>query len=84
MIAAMAKAESLAHYAKSQGARLSSFVLVLTAQEAYELLDWYGEGYPDPLLLDDIEAARLDGDPWRVLEHFNLLGLSMTRPTALH
>lgn len=84
MIAAMLKAESLAQYAKSQGALLSSFILVLTAPEAYELLDWYGEQYSDSLLLDDIEAARLNGNPWDVLEHFNLLGLSMTRPTALH
>ncbi len=85
MIAALEKAESLQRFAKSQGAHLSTFVLVLSDDEALELLDWFVEQHEQNDLLDlDVEDAKRRHNPWPVLEQFSLLGFSMAPVVVLH
>jgi hypothetical protein len=85
--AAIEKAESLAHFANQCGAPLAEFELAITRAEAYELLDFLekgGFGPPCDVLLKDIEQARRDANPWQVLQHFNLQGLTIGKVEGLH
>jgi hypothetical protein len=77
--AALAKAESLYQYAQAQGAPLDTFLLVLSQEEAVELLEWYaGEYAGSSEAFDlDVSIARKAKDPWPVLANFHLLGLEM-------
>lgn len=88
MIAALAKAQSLARIAAEQGVRQSDFVLTLTPAEAFELLDWLGAGglgwFQDhQKLVIDIALAKVNDDPWTVLENFTLHGFAIAS-TVLH
>ena len=87
--AAIAKAESLARFAQASGSPLNTFALVLTLGEAYELLDYIAAGglgrcAQHDQLLYDIARAKIDGDPFTVLAHFQLQGLDMVRADLLH
>ena len=82
--AALLKAESLARYARDQGSPLWEFSLSITLGEAYELLDYLLEQYDNPLLRHDVAQAKVNCNPWPVLEHFQLLGLEITRMADLH
>jgi hypothetical protein len=78
------KADSLAAFARSQGAILSTFAVTITQQEAFELLDRLAAGAigffgNHELLVQDIEEAKRAGDPWRVLGHFQLNGFDILR-----
>lgn len=80
--AALTKAKALLHFAGCLGAPVHEFQVICSAAEAYELLDWLstgGSGPPSELLLEDIRQARIDADPWAVLQHFRLLGLEIVR-----
>lgn len=82
--AALSKAESLARFAKTQGTPLNTFALVITLGEAYELLDYLAAGGMGKLmyherLVADILEAKSKGDPWQVLEHFQLKGFDIVR-----
>lgn len=75
---ALALADELYRYALGQGAPINSFELLLTLGEGYELLDWIpGAGlFSDlELLRQDIEEAKIKGDPWLVLDNFTLKGM---------
>lgn len=87
--AALAKAESLAKFARASGSSLDTFALVLTEPEAYELLDYLAAGgmgrYENhALLIADIEQAKKDKNPYGVLGWFQLEGLSIWPASALH
>lgn len=87
--AALAKAESLAAYARASGAPLSEFALAITLGEAYELLDHLASGAmgtctEQAALRRDIAEAKVRADPWSVLSEFRLLGLDIVRAADLH
>lgn len=77
------------HYATSQGSPIETFKLVLSNQEAMDLLDYTllqntHMGIPNPLLQMDVQRARDLKDPWPVVKHFNLLGFEIIPPTAMN
>ena len=80
---AIAKAEALTRYCRAMGAPICEVTVALTVPEAYEVLDSIeaqSECYGDPdLVLDDVRAARVAGDPWLMLQHFKLLGFPIGR-----
>lgn len=87
--AALAKAESLAAYARASGAPLSEFALAITLGEAYELLDHLASGAlgrceNQAVLERDIADAKVKGDPFEVLSQWTLLGLDIVRAADLH
>jgi hypothetical protein len=85
MIAAIEKADSLHRFAVSQGAHLSTFVVVLSDQDALELLDWFVEQYEFNSLLEmDVAEAKAKHDPWNVLSNFTLHGMSIAPLSALN
>jgi hypothetical protein len=82
MLAALAKAESLAKFARASGSPLDTFQLTLTEAEAFELLDYLAAGgmgwYQDHhKLVIDVALAKANHDPWSVLENFELEGLTI-------
>lgn len=82
---ALDKAESLARFAREQGAHLSTFKLALTNEEALDLVAWFVEQqgpFPNEVLIMDAQIAARTKNPWPVLENFNLLGLDIV-PAAL-
>jgi hypothetical protein len=81
---ALKKAESLALHAKQSGSPLSEFAVTVTLGEAYELLDYLLEQNPHPLLKQDVEEAKVRGNPYVVLENFQILGLAIVPVSALH
>lgn len=84
--AAVEKAESLHKFAKSQGAQLSTFMLILSDAEALELLDWFQHemcGYNATFMLD-LEIAHRTGNPWEMLPNFQLMGFEIGRTSDLH
>jgi hypothetical protein len=87
--AAIAKAESLRAFALEQGAQLETFGVCLSLGEGYELLDYLAAGglgrflHHDQLVAD-IEEARVKANPWLVLDHFQLAGLSIIRADSLN
>jgi hypothetical protein len=85
MISAIAKAERLYEYAKSQGAKLDTFQLTISDKEAFELLDWFVGQYGDnTLLADDVAIAKLEKNPWGVISNFTLMGFAMVPLPRLH
>jgi len=85
---AILKAEALARFVKTQGSPIKEFAVAITDAEGYELLDYlmtrksdYANG---DLLVQDIVQARTQGNPWIVLDHWNLLGLDLMRVDELH
>lgn len=83
--AALAKAESLAAHAKYLGVQPSEFAVAITLGDAYELLDHLAAQYPNnAVLTGDILSAKVEANPWRVLEHFQLNGLEIVKAEALH
>lgn len=86
--AALEKAECLYKFALGSGAPVSTFELLLTLGEGYELLDWLPKAGLTarefiPMLQQDIAEAKLLGDPWLVLNHFTLKGLHIRRVDTL-
>jgi len=79
--AAIEKAESLYRFALNSGAQVSTFVLCLKPHEAQELLEWYATQYAgrSEQFDLDLEVARVSGDPWQILDNFQLLGLTLAR-----
>lgn len=82
MIRALEKAQSLARFAKEQGAPLTEYDLTLTLPEAFELLDYLGTGgmgwYQNhPQLIADIVQAKSTNDPWPVLANFEIEGFAI-------
>lgn len=82
--AAISKAEMLAKYAQGQGSPLSTWLVVVTRGEAYELLDHLAEGGMGRFanhdqLVEDIKEAKVLANPWLVLDHFQLCGMSIAR-----
>ena len=83
-VAAIEKARSLYRFAMREGAPLSEFLLILTDQEALDLLEPLKRGdlghfaEHDQLEIDIEEAVR-HRNPWSVLEHFQLEGLDICR-----
>jgi len=88
--AAHGKAQELYNFAQQQGAPLSEFVLLVSKEEAWELLDYLvtdpGSGYAgNESLLADIQKAREQDDPYWILENFQLSGLDIrARAAVLH
>jgi hypothetical protein len=78
---ALEKARSLARFANSEGGGLAGFEVTLTADEAFDLVDWIHdfsglvsqEGLPQ--LEADMVTARRANDPWIVLNNFTFYGL---------
>jgi hypothetical protein len=85
VIAAIEKATSLASFAKSQGAPLFTFALILSDSEGMELLDWFvSQQYePNELLDMDVALAKKNLDPWPVLQEFTLMGFSIARASLV-
>lgn len=86
--AAVAKAESLLRFASHTGAPLSEYALVLTLGEGYELLDYLASGamgrcLNHAMLELDVAAAKVEGDPWKVLNGFQLMGFDILRADKL-
>lgn len=84
MIAALQKAEKLVAFAKEQGAPLHEFALLLTAGEAFELVNWLlspdgPQNLAREVLQYDADIARAEGNPFIVLTNFNLNGLEIRR-----
>lgn len=89
VIAAIEKAQKLRNFAQHCGSPLREFQLSLTKGEAYELLDhMVATGYANTAHREqfnqDVLEAKAAGDPWMVLQHFNLMGLTIERKEALH
>lgn len=89
MIAALLKAQSLARFAKGQGAPLNTFQLTLTDLEAYELLDHVAAGglgfYQEhERLVLDVEEAKRRKNPWDLLAALQLQGFAIVPVTAVH
>lgn len=83
--AALAKAEALVGHARYLGVQPKEFAVSVTLGEAYELLDYLAELHPQNAVLEgDIRAAKLEANPWRVFEHFQLAGLEIVRTQDLH
>lgn len=88
-IAAIAKAQSLLHFAASQGAPIETFKLVLSDQEAMDLLDYTllqntYNGVPNQRMMLDVQQAHDTKNPWPVVAHFHLLGFEIIPPTGLN
>lgn len=84
-VSAIEKAGSLYEYVKAQGAQPSTFAVTLTLAEGLELLDWFIGQYPPNALLDeDVAQAKCTQNPWGVLSHFTLMGLSILPQGSLH
>lgn len=67
------------------GGGKEGFELAITLGEAYELLDYLVDQYPDNALLRrDVADAKVDADPWPVLTNFQLLGFPITRVADLN
>lgn len=83
---AVEKAESLHKFAKSQGAQLSTFMLILSDKEAMELLEWFKSTmYRADVVFDlDLEIAHRTGNPWEMLPNFQLMGFEIGRASDLH
>lgn len=80
--AAVDRARSLLNHVKHLGAPLSEFFVPVSAEEGMELLKWFRDQVDDNVmncaLLDrDIAKARKCGNPFPVLENFNLCGLQI-------
>jgi hypothetical protein len=87
--AAIKKAESLYAYANGTGAPLKEFAVALTLGDAYELLDFMASGgmgrYQNhDVLLADIAEAKVAGEPFALLRHFQLSGLEIVSAESLH
>ena len=82
--AALGKADDLYRFVQHEGAGADGMELLLTLGEGYELLDWLptsgmvSQAYMH-VLLEDIANAEAQGDPWLVLENFQLNGFKITR-----
>jgi hypothetical protein len=82
---AFEKAKSLCAFAQASGSKPTTFALCLSAEEALELLDWFVEQNPDnELLYADVHEAHRTNEPFTVLEHFNLMGLSIVPKSVFH
>ena len=82
---ALRKANALIRHIRYLGATDSDYLLCLSTQEGLELLDWLiVQNAPNELLDLDVEEAKRLKNPWPVLEHFVLLGLSMAPLTSLN
>lgn len=68
---------------------VGELAVVLSQQEAFEVLD-YLEATASPTQFDlvtlgaDIHEARMSANPWLVLDHFTIEGVSMTKRIELH
>lgn len=87
--AALSKAESLVRHAGYLGVKPTEFVVSLTVGEAYELLDFLAGGgmgrvANHELLVQDIADAKVACNPWDILTHWTLLGLSIVRAEDLN
>jgi hypothetical protein len=72
------KAESLYRFAQGQGSPLSTFKLILTAQEGLELVEYLVEqNEPNEMLELDAAEAKRTGDPFVILSNFQLLGMEI-------
>lgn len=85
---AMEKARSLVRFAKLTGTPLKYYSVMLKDDEAVVLMDWFLE-QADPRFVDRqalhlaIIEAKEHNDPWEVLAHFSLLGMSIERWTCV-
>lgn len=82
--APLARAVSLVGHAKYLGVPLKEFALLVTVDEGFQLIDWLlsDEGPKDlhkPMIQVDADVARSTGNPWVVLENFELMGLAIRR-----
>lgn len=81
---ACARAAALRNHAAYLGVRPSEFALLLSVAEAFELIDWLlSDDGPRHLNRDvlayDVQIARATGNPWAVLENFELDGFAIRR-----
>lgn len=89
MIAAICKADGLYAFAKGTGSPMKDFALVLTKGEAYELLDYMAAGglgrYQNhEMLIEDIAEAKVAGDPFALLQHFQIKGFDVISSEVIH
>ena len=87
-IRAVKKAQQLAGFARDQGVPISTFVVALTDEEAFELLDFLASGgFGTFLNMDelhtDVEACKVRRDPWPVASELQLQGLAVVRAQEL-
>lgn len=85
----MAKAQSLQRIAREMGAPLNEYLLTLSDEEAYELLDFMaagglGEFENQDLFLEDVRQAKREKNPMAVLEQFTIFGFKMISTRAMH
>lgn len=81
---AFQKADDLIKFASMTGIPPRDLELILTVPEAFEALDYLMTGgfileeYL-PVLQQDVELAKRQGDPWRVLDAFTIKGFRAVR-----
>lgn len=81
------RARSLLGHIAKLGGHMDEYYIAVSKEEGLELLTWYrnaialqdiGEGQFNLTLLDrDIRKAKQKGDPFPILEHFKLFGLTI-------
>lgn len=85
---AMEKARTLVRFAKMTGTPLKYYSVTITDDEGMVLMDWFMD-QADPRMVDcdalrqAIVEAKDHKDPFEVLQHFSLLGMSIERWTSL-
>jgi hypothetical protein len=88
-MSAIEKAQALYQFASSQGCPLSTFVLVLSDAEAMEALRELVArikrlGGGNEQMDIDWQIAIVTGNPWGMLQNFELMGFSMARKSDLN
>lgn len=84
-MSALDKAERLYSYAKHQGSPLTDFMLTVSTEEGFELLDYFAAQYPGNELFEtDVAYAKISGDPFVVLANFTLMGFHIVPKTVLN
>lgn len=81
---ALERALSVLRHARSLGGRITDYTVSVSIDEGFELIDWFraqAEAISTDLsILDmDIAVARAKNDPFVVLQHYELLGLKISR-----
>lgn len=81
--APLERAASLVNHAKYLGVPLREFALLVTVEEGFQLIDWLlsdeGPNLNKSLIESDALVARATGNPWTVLDNFELMGLAIKR-----
>lgn len=81
---ALDRARAVLRHIKFLGGRPCEYTVSVTAEEGFELLAWLrAQASPESVNLEaldaDIAQAIRSDDPWIVLDHYELLGLKISK-----